>query len=159
MADRILVLGVGNILLGDEGFGVHAARWLMENRQWPENIRLLDGGTLGLMLMAEFMETDVAIILDIARGGGQPGCFYRLDDGDMARSLSIRDSAHHTGIEDVLISCELAGHRPKTVVFAMEPFDCQTLNPALTPEAERRLPLFCAKVLNELARMGIAPLP
>lgn len=157
MPERILLLGVGNILLGDEGFGVHALRYLEKEYALPENFRLLDGGTLGLLLMAELLECDLAIILDIALGGKEPGTFYRIEGDDLgARSLPLQ-SLHQTSLADVLISCELAEHRPKAIVFAMEPFGITGPQAALSLEAEQKLPAFCAKVIEELIKDGYLP--
>lgn len=157
MPERILLLGVGNTLLGDEGFGVHALRHIEHKYALPDNFRLLDGGTLGLMLMAELMECDLAVILDIALGGKRPGTFYRIEGDDLgARSVPLQ-SLHQTSLADVLISCELADHRPKAIVFAMEPFDINCPQAGLSTEAAQRLPAFCAKVIEELARDGYLP--
>lgn len=154
---RILILGVGNTLLCDEGFGVRAMDYLERHYQWPANVRLVDGGTLGLLLMAELLECDLAIVLDIALGGQKPGAFYRIESEQLdRRSLAPRQSAHQTSISDTLISCELAGHRPEAVVFAMEPFDFQSPRAAISPQAQALLPAFCAKVVEQLAGMGIA---
>lgn len=157
MPERILVLGVGNTLLGDEGFGVHALRHIEQEYALPANFRLLDGGTLGLLLMAELLECDLAIILDIALGGEAPGTFYRIEGEDLGTRFAPLQSLHQTSLADVLISCELADHRPKAIVFAMEPFSLNGLQAGLSPEAEKRLPQFCAKVIEELARDGYLP--
>ncbi len=152
-------MGVGNTLLGDEGFGVHAVDYLQAHYSWPDNVRLVDGGTLGLLLMAELMECDQAIILDIALGGEAPGTFYRIESGELGKSLSLRQSVHQTGITDTLISCELVGHKPEALVFAMQPFDFQTLQARLSPQAQAKLPEFCARVVRELGKMGLAIYP
>lgn len=152
---NILILGVGNILLADEGFGVRALYWLRENYRWPENTRLVDGATLGLLLMGELLECDLAIILDIAQGGEKPGTFYVLENENLGRSLSMGQSMHQTGIEDVLISCDLAGHRPEALVFGFEPFDFQSPKAELSPEARALLPEFCDRVVEELGKMGL----
>lgn len=152
---RILILGVGNTLLADEGFGVHAVEYLQKNYDWPANVRLMDGGTLGLMLMAELLECDLAIILDIALGAEAAGTFYRITGDELDKSLSPRQSAHQTGIADTLLSCELAGHRPDVLAFAMQPYDFRKPQADLTPEAREQLPVFCGRVVDELARMGI----
>lgn len=154
---RILILGVGNTLLGDEGFGVHAMRYLLEHCEWPDNVRLVDGGTLGLLLLAELLECDLAIILDIAKGGHTPGTFYKIAGEELVGGPAMKASMHQTSLEDVLISCELAGHRPETIIYAMEPYDYQDLAAYLTSEAAARLPEFCQKVLQDLATMDIAP--
>lgn len=152
MTPRLLILGIGNILLSDEGFGVHAVRYLQDNYQWGANVQLVDGGTRGLMLMAELMECDVAVILDVAQAGEQKGSFYILEDADMDRSLSFCQSMHQTSLSDILVSCDLAGARPETLVFAMEPFDISSPRVTLTQEARALLPQFCAMVVAELRR-------
>lgn len=147
---KILILGIGNILLGDEGFGVRAAEWLKENYEWPENVQLLDGGTRGLLLMADLLEHDLVIILDIVRNGEKPGTMYIIENEGINNTISIRDSEHQTGITDVLASCALIDHRPEALIFGFEPFDFGSLRAGLSPEAEEKLPLFCENVLEEL---------
>lgn len=149
---RILILGVGNTLLGDEGFGVHALRYLEENFSWPQNVRLVDGGSLGLLLLGELLECDFAVILDVALGGRPPGTFYKLEEDALNPGLGFRQSMHETGVSDILISCDLAGHRPEVEIFAMEPFDLQNPRPELTAQAAAKLPEFCEKVVGELKR-------
>ncbi|MDR1777185.1 MAG: HyaD/HybD family hydrogenase maturation endopeptidase [Desulfovibrio sp.] len=155
---KILILGVGNILLSDEGFGVRAVECLQKRHVWPSTVRLLDGGTQGLMLMPELQECDLLVVLDVALGGGTPGTVYLLEGEDLRKSFSFRDSMHQTDLLDTLIACELAGHRPQAIVIGMEPFDYKSMSVDLTPQAEERLPEFCRKVVEELGRRGIAPL-
>ncbi|MDE5833051.1 MAG: HyaD/HybD family hydrogenase maturation endopeptidase [Desulfovibrio sp.] len=155
MNKKILILGVGNVLLGDEGFGVHAMRYLAENYNWPENVRLIDGATLGLMLMGELMECDLAVILDIATADNAPGTFYEGDPDSLGSSLSLPPSMHQTGIKDVLISCDLAGHSPEVLLFCMEPYNYHIIRPRLTEEAEKRLPAFCDMVVSSLREIGV----
>lgn len=155
MDKRVLILGVGNTLLGDEGFGVHAIRHLERHYCWPDNVKLVDGGTLGLLLLAELLECDLAIILDVACGGYPPGTFYQLEATDLDPALSFRQSMHQTSLGDTLVSCDLAGHRPDALIYAMEPFDIQNVQARLTEGAQDRLPQFCEKVVRELAKIGI----
>ena len=89
---RILIMGVGNILLTDEGFGVRAVEHLQANYAWPENVRLLDGGTQGLMLMTELMDCETLVVLDVVLGPEKPGTVYLLEGEDLRKSLSFRDS-------------------------------------------------------------------
>ena len=154
---QVLILGVGNILLSDEGFGVRAVEYLQERYSWPEHVRLLDGGTLGLMLMREIQECGLLVVLDIVRGSEKPGTVYLLEGEDLRKSFSFRDSMHQTDLLDTLITCELADRRPQAVVIGLEPFDYKSLSVELTPEAQAVLPEFCRKVLAELARRGIEP--
>lgn len=155
---KILIMGVGNTLLRDEGFGVRAVEKLRDEYEWPENVRLLDGATRGLLLLGDLMECDLAILLDTVLGGQKPGTCYLLRNEDLARSLSFKQSLHQNNLEDVLISCDLAGKRPDVLLFGFEPFDCQSVNEKLTPEAAAMLPEFCEKVLANLRPLGIGPL-
>lgn len=149
---KILILGIGNILLGDDGFGVRAVEYLQNNYSWPENIELLDGGTRGLLLLADLMEKDLVIILDIVMGGEKPGTMYLMENEDLDRSLTIRQSAHQNSINDVLASCELAGHRPDVLVFGFEPCDFSSLNASLSAQAQEKLPAFCENVVAEMRK-------
>lgn len=147
---KILILGIGNTLLGDEGFGVHAVEFLRENYEWPSNIDLLDGGTRGLLLMADLMEHDLVIILDIILAGKCGGTMYLIEEGDLNNSLTRKESAHQTSINDVLTSCELAGFRPEVLVFGLEPFSYQKIDTQLSIQAKELLPVFCDKVVQEM---------
>ncbi len=152
---KILILGVGNILLTDEGFGVRAVEYLETHYRWPERVRLMDGGTQGLMLMPELLECDFLVVLDVVLGPEAPGTFYLLEGEDLRKSLSFRDSMHQTDLLDTLITCHLAGHRPEAVVIGLQPFDYKTMQVGLSPQAQALLPEFCRKAVEEMARRGI----
>lgn len=152
---KVLILGVGNILLTDEGFGVQAVEYLEEHYTWPAHVRLMDGGTQGLMLMPEIQDCDLLVVLDVVLGPEKPGTVYLLEGEDLRKSLSFRDSMHQTDLLDTLITCELAGHRPKALVIGLQPFDYQTMHVGLSPNAQALLPQFCRKAVEELARRGI----
>ena len=152
---RILILGVGNILLTDEGFGVRAVEYLKTHYRWPERVRLMDGGTQGLMLMPELLECDFLVVLDVVLGPEAPGTVYLLEGEDLRKSLSFRDSMHQTDLLDTLITCHLAGHRPEAVVIGLQPFDYKTMQVGLSPQAQALLPEFCRKAVEEMARRGI----
>ena len=152
---KILILGVGNILLTDEGFGVRAVEYLETHYRWPERVRLMDGGTQGLMLMPELLECDFLVVLDVVLGPEAPGTFYLLEGEDLRKSLSFRDSMHQTDLLDTLITCHLAGHRPEAVVIGLQPFDYKTMQVGLSPQAQALLPESCRRAVEEMARRGI----
>lgn len=152
---NVLILGVGNILLTDEGFGVRAVEYLEAHYRWPDNVTLMDGGTQGLMLMSELMDCDFLVVLDVVLGPKEPGTIYRLEGENLRQSLSFRDSMHQTDLLDTLATCELAGHRPSAVVFGIQPLDYKTMDLNLTAEIQAKLPEFCEKVVAELALLGI----
>ena len=147
-APRILILGVGNILLRDEGFGVAAVDYLKEAYHWPENVRLQEGATQGLLLMSELEACDLLVVLDVVLGGKEPGTVYLLENEDLSRSLSFQGSMHQTDLLQTLQVCELAG-------CGLQPFDWRTMQVGLSPEAQAMLPVFAEKVVAELARRGI----
>lgn len=153
--DTVLILGVGNTLLTDEGFGMRAVAWLRDRYDWPANVTLQEGGTQGLMLMTAIQECSVLIVLDVVLGGQEPGTIYLLENEDLRKSLSFRDSMHQTDLVDTLATCELIGCRPRTIAFGLEPYDFRTMHPEISPQAEARLPEFCRKVVAELARRGL----
>lgn len=150
----ILVLGVGNILFTDEGIGVHVIQELEKRYEFSENVRLLDGGTLGMKLMDYITRCDKLIIVDVVLGDGKPGSIYRLVGEDLRKSLSFKNSLHQTDLTDTLIYCELIGHRPDTVVIGIEPKNMNDVSLEVSPEIEKAIPLLIEKVLAEIKAAG-----
>jgi len=151
---RILLLGVGNILYTDEGIGTHAVQYLDERYTFSGNVTLMDGGTMGKLLMHPLMEHDFVIVMDAVLGGEAPGAVYRLVDEGLRKSLGFRDSQHQVDLVDTLISCELIGKRPKAVVIGMEPLDWKTMSVELSGVCREKFPKFIGHVLEELAAAG-----
>ena len=151
---KILILGVGNILYTDEGVGVRAVEWLLATHTFSDNVTLMDGGNLGMRLMGPLMEADCCIVLDAVLGGDAPGTIYRLTGDDLRKSLAFKDSMHQSDLVDTLISCELIGKRPDTVVIGMEPFDFKNMAVELSPAIADRLPAMCDLALAELRAAG-----
>lgn len=153
--ERILILGVGNILFTDEGIGVRAVEWLQNHYVFPGNVTLVDGGTLGMGLMDALLQTDRVYVLDAVRGDGKPGSVYRLTDNDLRKSMSFRDSLHQTDLVDTLIYCDILGHRPEGVVFGMEPSDYHTMELGLSPVCSQALPSLGEALVEELRGLGM----
>lgn len=154
--EKILILGVGNILFRDEGIGVQALQWLQEHAEFPENVTLIDGGTLGMGLMDALLGCNRVFVLDAVLGGGEPGSVYRLTDESLRKSMSFKDSLHQTDLVDTLIYCGLLGNRPEAVVYGMEPGDYQTMELGLTPACGQSLPKLAQALLDELGQLGVA---
>lgn len=156
MSGRVCVLGVGNTLLGDEGFGVRAMEYLRDNYVWPGNVDFVDGGTQGMGLMPLLVDYDKVAVLDIVHGQGKPGTVYLLENEDMRKAVSFHDSAHETDFVDLLMKCDLMGCRPETFVVGFEPYDYSRMNLDLTPEAAAALPAFCDKAAKVIRERGFA---
>ncbi|MCK9930278.1 HyaD/HybD family hydrogenase maturation endopeptidase [Frankia sp. Mgl5] len=112
----VLVLGIGNELLGDDGVGVVAARRL--GTPPIPGVDVLDGGTLGLMLMPYLAGRDAVLILDaVSTAHGRPGDVIVIPDGDVRRGHGVRATAHDIGLVDALAATELAGCAPRHVAL------------------------------------------
>jgi hydrogenase maturation protease len=113
---KTLIFGAGNLLLSDEGFGVHAIRHLEENYIFPDSVELYDGGTLGIMVTHKLEEADRVYVLDVVDTAGNPGDLYRFDKDDiMLDRLPLKLSPHQIGIQEVLFLTEMRGTCPKEV--------------------------------------------
>ena len=151
---RILLLGVGNLIYSDEGVGVHAIRHLEANYSFSDNVALMEGGTMGKLLMHAIMDCDRLIVVDAVLGGQAPGSVYRLVDEGLRKSLGFHDSQHQVDLVDTLISCELIGNRPEAVVIGMEPADWKTLGMELTAPCREKFSKLITHVLEELEAVG-----
>lgn len=151
---RILLMGVGNILYKDEGLGVHAFHLLEQDYEFSPNVTLMDGGTMGKLLMHPLTEHDAAIVIDAVLGGEVPGTIYRLEGEALRKSLGFHDSQHQVDLVDTLISCEMIGNRPETIVVGMEPGDYKNMGTEMTAPCLEKMPKLISHVLEELERMG-----
>jgi hydrogenase maturation protease len=151
---KILVLGVGNILLQDEGIGVRAVEQLLREYEFTSNVTVLDGGTLGLRLLDYMNTCDFLIVIDAVLNQGLPGTLYRLTGDQIGKSLAFKNSLHQTDLVETLACCELTGHRPETVVIGVEPRDFSSWSDQLTETLQRKLPAVVQEVLREIEAAG-----
>ena len=152
---RITVLGVGNILLSDEGVGVRVVERLNQQYRFPDNVQLLDGGVLGMRLMGIIGGTDVLIVVDAVKNKGVPGTLYRLADEEVPRRVLAKQSMHQMDLPEVLALCSAIDQNPSTVVVGVEPEDITTMEVALTPIIASKVDDLVAMVLVELDRLGV----
>ncbi|MBI9111445.1 HyaD/HybD family hydrogenase maturation endopeptidase [Maridesulfovibrio ferrireducens] len=151
---KILVLGVGNILFTDEGIGVKVVTDLQKEFSFSPNVTLMDGGTLGTVLMGPIMECDMLIVVDAVLGDGEPGSVYRLTGEDLRRSLAFKDSMHQTDLLDTLVLCDLCDSRPDCVVVGVEPFDYETMCEHVSDTVKAQFPIMKERVLEEVIAAG-----
>lgn len=156
-AEKIIVLGVGNTLLKDEGVGVRVVEELGRRYTLPENVRIVDGGTQGLWLMSTIQDADHLIVVDAVLGGGDPGTLYRLERDELPKGLRAKQSAHDSDLIEALNLCALLDVTPKTcVVLGVEPADIQPYGLELTPEVAAKVDDLVERVLDELGRLGVS---
>ena len=152
---KILVLGVGNILLKDEGIGVKIVELLQERYSFSDNVEIMDGGTLGLRLCDYITQCDFLIVVDAVLGGEEPGTIYRLIDDDLKLSLSFKNSMHDQDLLETLACCEIIGHRPDAVVVGIEPASYKSgMGIDLTDTLAAKMPEMTAMVLEEIGKAG-----
>lgn len=145
--NRILLLGVGNYLMGDEGVGVHVANRLTDEN-WPANITVLDGGTGGFHLMGIIEQYDQVILID-ATLDGRPAGTIRLLEPRFASDFPRSMSTHDVGLRDVVEALQLTGRLPKLFVITVSVEELQPMTIELSApvfEAAREL----AGVLEDL---------
>ena len=155
----VTVLGIGNIILRDEGFGVRAVEYLEEHYRFSSDVRLLDGGTLGPELLHFLTGTEKLLILDAVSGDGAPGTVYRFENDAVMAHFQEKVSSHEIGIQDVLAWLTVTDRAiPNVVVLGMQPYDLSA-GLTLSSPMEAALPAFAQRAAEELRAWGVRLVP
>jgi hydrogenase maturation protease len=157
--ERVLVMGIGNPLMKDEGVGVRVAEVLMSSLTFPEGVTVVDAGTMGMSILNLLAENDYVLVVDAIDGTGhEPGTVVRLSAEDLAPN-QVMHSLHDLRFVDVLDAAELMGVRPASDVVAVQIADMDSVALGLTPVVEAAVPDAVAAVLTVLAERGIHAKP
>ena len=157
---KIGILGVGNLLLADEGFGIHFIERLQNDFTFPPNVELLDGGTAGIML-APFMETkDVLFVIDVDNLKDEPGSIHLYSDQDIrSGNTHTKMSPHQVGLLEILDLCRLRGHAPERVeMITVVPGDL-SIRIGLSKEVTLALDSVLDILMEKLHELDIFPVP
>ena len=153
---EVLVLGLGNILWADEGFGVRAVESFHATYRDREEIEVMDGGTLGSYLINAVMEAKRLLILDCCELKAEPGTLRVLRDDEIRIWSSTKISAHQTGMNDVLAKAALLGYEPEAItVIGVEPCELEDYGGSLTEKVRARVPQAVQLAAQELDRWGV----
>lgn len=153
---RAVVLGIGNILLCDEGVGVRAVEALRAGYEVPPGLSLIDGGTSAMELLDDLEGLELLIVLDAVRAGRGPGTLVALRGTEVPVFFRARLSPHQVGLAEVLATLDLLGRAPRaTVVLGVEPASLAT-RLGLTEAVEARVPELVLATVRELASHGFA---
>ena len=151
---RTLVLGIGNILMRDEGIGVRIVEAIEQRYRLPPEVDLLDGGTAGMDLLHILTEYDRLIVCDAINSKAAPGTIVTLTDDEIPAHFRTLMSPHQLGLSEVLATLQLLGRGPRSVtLFGVVP-DNLTLGTELSPTLLTTLDQVVDRVIAELARHG-----
>jgi len=155
MDAKILVLGLGNLLLQDEGAGVRVIECLQAAYAFPDDVIVLDGGTLGLDLLAYIENTPRIIIVDAVKAGKEPGALVRRVNEEIPAFLGPKVSPHQVGLQDLLALAKLRGHFPDAVI--LWGVQAERLEPGLelSPPVAAQLETMARHIVEELERWNL----
>jgi hydrogenase maturation protease len=153
MTDGTVVLGLGNLILSDEGVGVKAIRRLVSDARVPANVTLVDGGTLGLELLSYAAEAEHLLLIDAVDVSREPGTVVRFDQAAL-KGLPGGATMHQVGAADLLSTMYLMGHEPAAIVLLGVQPASTNLGVDLTPPVEAALDRLVDAAIAELTRWG-----
>lgn len=152
---EILVLGVGNVLMQDEGIGVYLVRELHHRYKFTPAIEIVDGGTTGLGLLDHFENRTKVLIVDAVNVGRPPGSIVQLANGEVKSQFEEKMSLHHLGLSDVLGVIELLGMKPPEIqLIGIQPHSMD-VNFGLTSKLQVRIDEYLDQILAQLNRWNI----
>lgn len=155
MRSHVLILGLGNILLQDEGLGVRAVERLMATYHLPAEVQAIDGGVMGLDLLPYLEGCSDLLIIDAVQTERPPGTLERLEGDAIPAALSLKMSMHQVGLQELLAVSHFQGTMPpRLVLWGMVP---DSLQPGLelSPTVARQLDALVQAVAAELSQWGL----
>ncbi|MEW5802701.1 MAG: HyaD/HybD family hydrogenase maturation endopeptidase [bacterium] len=151
---KLTLLGLGNLLLKDEGFGVHFIHYFQERYRLPEDMVIIDGGTLGYALMDSICQTERLLVVDTVKADDKPGSIYRFSPEAIPTSLDYATNAHEVEFLDVLVKAQLMGEAPQTTIIAVIPADITEMGMELSPPLHDALHKVEHLVKEEIESLG-----
>lgn len=156
-----LILGIGNVLWADEGFGVRAVEEAARHYRFGPNVRLLDGGTQGIYLVDQVRWAEVLVVFDAVDYGLPPGTLQRVEGDAVPRFLGVKKmSLHQTGFQEVLALAALLGDYPRRLLLVgVQPVELEDFGGSLRPRVKAQIGPAIALALDYLVGLGVRPLP
>ena len=158
-ASDLLVLGLGNLLLGDDGAGPAVIARLREQHLIPAGMRVVDGGTLGLSLLPYLEDARRVILVDAVAADAPPGTLVRLEGADVGPAVATRLSSHQVGVADLLDGARWHDRQPERLVLLGVVPESIELGVGLSDRVRRALPRLIDLVRAEVGTCGFALVP
>lgn len=154
----VLVLGIGNLLWADEGFGVRCVDHLAAQWQVPEGVTVMDGGTQGLYLLPYVQGARRLIVFDAIDYGLPPGTMKRVEGDEVPRFMGAKKmSLHQTGFQEVIAAADLTGQLPESLLLiGVQPEELEDYGGSLRPVVKARLDDAVAMAVAQLRHWGHA---
>jgi hydrogenase maturation protease len=158
LTTRTAIIGIGNVLTGDDGVGPYVVRVLQARYAFPEGVSCEDLGTPGYELTTFFADAEAVVLVDSVRAKGQPGEIRVFDKAEILKKAPIRAlSPHEPGVREALLNAEFHEVSPKVFkLVGVIPESVET-NAPLSPAVRAAVPMACAAVIRELEALGIRP--
>ncbi len=153
----VLVLGIGNVLWADEGFGIRAVEALHASYAFPSNVRIMDGGTLGMFLLPYVQQASKLLVFDAIDFALSPGEMRLIRNDHVPRYMGAKKvSMHQTGFQEVLASASLTGQYPgELALIGVQPVELDDYGGSLRPAVKARLPEAVRLGIEVLADWGV----
>lgn len=156
----IVVMGIGNLLYGDEGLGVHLVAQLSQHWTFPPQVQIVDGGTQGHSLLTFVEEADKLLVLDAVDFGLEPGSVSIRKDADIPAYLSAHKvSPHQNSFSELLALAQLRGTLPQEIVLIGVHPASLSMGKPLTPTVAQHIPAVLQLALNQLRAWGVRVTP
>jgi hydrogenase maturation protease len=154
---KILLLGIGNVLWADEGFGVRVIERLQKGYRFPDQVKVMDGGTQGVYLVEHVQEAEVLIVFDAIDYDLQPGTLKRIENDDVPNFLGAKKmSLHQTGFQEVLAMAQMLGHYPRhLLLIGVQPEELDDYGGSLRPIVKAQIQPAIDMALAYLQGFGI----
>lgn len=158
---QILILGIGNILWADEGFGVRCVETLNQRYRFPDNVRLMDGGTQGIYLVQHVQAVDVLVVFDAIDYGLEPGTLKVVHGDAVPKFMGAKQmSLHQTGFQEVLAMAEFTGSYPEHLLLVgCQPVELEDFGGSLREPVRAGIDPALDIALEYLQQFGIQPQP
>lgn len=158
MTRNALILGIGNVLWADEGFGVRCVEHLADRWSFGPDVTVLDGGTQGLYLLPFLEEADVMVVFDAVDYGLAPGTMKVVEGDEVPRFMGAKKmSLHQTGFQDVIATAQLMGYCPDELLLAgCQPEELEDYGGGLRDVVAARIPEAVGIGLGWLETRGFA---